>query len=255
MFTASDRTGAPEVAIVNETLAKRAWPGEDPIGRTLLYDDGGTGGRPLQVVGVARDAKYRSIGEEPRSFIYVPMAQHYFPEFWVMIRATGRTLLPAVRDLVHQIDPNLPVVQMATLSDATALGLMPHRLAAWIAGCASTIGLLLSALGIYGITSYSVNQRTREIGIRIALRANRHRVVGLVVRQGMMLAGTGGVLGLVFAGFATQLLSGLLYGVQPIDPASFLGGAGLLGMLAAAASAFPARRAVLLNPVEALRVE
>jgi predicted permease len=254
-FNAADREGAPQVAIVNETLARLAWPGEEAVGRTLVQGLGPVT-RTLQVVGVARDAKYRSLGEEARAFIYVPMAQQFQAGQWLMVRtATGASAIPQLRALLRQMDPNLPLVQVTTLADAAALGLLPAQLAAIVATSAGVIGLLLAAVGLYGVIALAVAQRTREIGVRMALGASARAVLALVARQMLRVAGVGALVGLLLGAGAAQLLRVLLYGITPLDPVSFGGAALLLALVALAAAAQPARRAVTIDPSQALRAE
>ena len=250
-FTASDRTGAPAVAIVNETLARRAWPGETAVGKRLVL---GVSRRPIEIVGVVRAAKYRTIGEPPNPFFYVPAAQRYETVAWILLRPTGPSAVPQVRAVIREMDPNLPIVQAASLAEMTAFTLFPQRLAAWLAAIVSTIGVLLAALGVYGVTAYHVNQRTREIGVRLALGALRGQVLGLILRHAGRLAVVGTTCGLAIAAVLTRLLEGMLYGVRPLDPVSFVGGAIVLGALAFIASLVPATRAASINPVDALRI-
>ena len=250
-FTASDRAGAPAVAIVNETLARRAWPGETAVGKRLVL---GVSRRAIEIVGVVRDAKYRTIGEPPNPFFYVPAAQRYETVMWILIRPTGPSVVPQVRAIVGEMDPNLPVVQAASLVEMTAFTLFPQRVVAWLAAIVSTIGVLLAALGVYGVAAYHVNQRTREIGVRLALGAQRGQVLGLILRHAGRLAAVGTALGLATAAMLTRLLEGMLYDVRPLDPVSFAGGAIVLGALALVASLVPAARAASINPVDALRV-
>lgn len=255
-FDERDREGATPVAIVNEEIASRVWPGQDAVGRTLVQQISPTDERTLEIVGVARTAKYRSIGETPRNFIYVPLAQQFLSEvtFYVK-RAPEASRLADLRKAVIAFDPNLPVIHTQTLEQATALGLLPQRLAAWIAGAVGTIGLLLAALGLYGLTAFAVAQRTREIAVRMALGATRQKVLSLILRQSGRLAITGVVIGLALAAGVSQLLDSLLVGVGSIDPLAF--GAAtlvLLGVLVAAAWA-PARRAAGMDPMRALRAE
>jgi putative ABC transport system permease protein len=172
-----------------------------------------------------------------------------------MIRADGPSPLPALRALVREADPNLPIVEAGTLDALTAFNLVPHRVAAWVAGVVGAVGLLLACIGVYGITAHSVTQRTREIGIRVALGAVRGGVLGMIVRQAMTLAGVGAVLGLLAAGFGTQLLTAYLYGIEPLDPLSFGGAALMLALMTLVASLAPAWRAATVNPVVALRSE
>ena len=251
-FDASDRAGAPAVAIVNETFARRAWPGKEAAGQRLVS---GSSRYPLQVVGVVRDAKYRTIGEDPAPFVYVPAAQSYASAMWLLLRPTGPSMVPQVRALVAEMNPNLPIVRAATLTEMTAFGLFLQRIAAWLAAIAGTVGILLAALGVYGVTAYNVSQRTREIGIRVALGARRAQVLRSVVSHAMLLVAVGTTLGLMAAALLTRVLAGMLYDIRPLDPVSFAGGALAFGALALVASLIPARRAASVNPVEALRAE
>ena len=211
--------------------------------------------RPLQVVGVARDGKYRTLGEEPRAFVYVPAAQLYNSEFWILARTSGPTALAAMQATVRDLDPNLPILQAASLADVMAFGLLPQRIAAWIAGSVGAVALMLAMIGVYGLTAHSVAQRRREIGIRMALGAMRGQVLRMTVRRSMLLTAAGSVIGLGLAAAVAQLLTGLLYGVSPVDPISFGGSRQLLCTVALVASVIPARRAATVNPVEALRAE
>lgn len=251
-FGATDRAGAPAVAIVNETLARRVWPGEPAVGKQLVL---GVSRRPIEIIGVVRDAKYRTIGERPTPFFYVPAAQRYEAVMWILLRPTGPSVIPQVRALVRGMDPNLPVVQTASLRDMTAYTLFPQRLAAWLAAIVGVTGVLLAALGIYGVAAYHVSQRRREIGVRIAMGALREEVLGMIVRHTGRLFAVGAALGLTAAALLTRLLEGMLYGVRPLDLMSFAGGAIVLGMLALIATLVPALRAASINPVEALRAE
>ncbi len=251
-FGAADRAGAPAVAIVNETLAGQVWPGESAVGKQLVL---GLSRRPIEIIGVVRDAKYRTIGERPTPFFYVPAAQRYEPILWILLRPTGPSLIPQVRAVVRDMDPNLPVVQAASLQDMMAYPLFPQRLAAWLAAIVGVTGVLLAALGIYGIAAYHVSQRRREIGVRLAMGALREQVLALIVRHAGRLLAAGVALGLAAAAVLTHLLEGMLYGVRPLDLMSFAGGAFVLGVLALVATLVPALRAASINPVEALRGE
>jgi predicted permease len=251
-FDETDRAGAPAVAIVNETLARRAWHGENAIGKRILV---GASRRPIDVIGVVRDAKYRTIGESPAPFFYVPAAQRYEPISWILVRPTGPSLIPRVRELVREMEPNLPVVQAGTLAEMTAFTLFPQRLAAWLAAIVSAIGVFLAALGVYGIAAYNASLRTREIGIRVALGAVRRQVLQLILGHAGRLASAGIVFGVGAAALATGLLEGMLYDVRPLDPVSFAGGVIVFGALALVASLIPAWRAASVNPVDALRTQ
>jgi predicted permease len=248
-FTVADRTGAPDVAIINETLARRIWPDGNPVGRTFRND-----GRTVTVIGIARDAKYRTLGEAPRGFVYVPLAQRYFTRASLVIRTTpGVRVDAAVRRLVAELAPALPVLDQRTMVEHTAISLLPQRVAAWVAGTLGVVALLLALVGVYGITAYSVAQRTREIGMRVALGATRRRVLALVLRQGIGLAVVGVGIGSLLALGATRALAGLLYGVHPLDALAFAAAGLLLVGAALAASWVPSRRAAAVEPATALR--
>ena len=251
-FDARDRAGAPLVAIVNETFARRVWPGQNPVGQRLGV---GVSRRPLEVVGLARDAKYRTIGEGLQPFVYVAAAQAYDHVMWLLIRPRDRGAIDDVRSLVASMNPNLPLVRTATLVDMEAFTLFPQRLASWMTGAMAVLGLFLAALGLYGLMAFDVGQRTREIGIRMALGALRSQVTTKVVANAARLAGAGTALGLGGAALVTGLLTGILYGVQPLDPVSFGGAAALLALIAVVASVAPAQRAASVNPADALRAE
>ena len=259
-FTAADRQGAKGVIIINEILAERLWPGRDAVGQHILSQfgppDGGEPERPLEVVGVAKTSKYRSIGEAPRNFVYVPLAQSFMEDLTFYVRrAPGSSQIAAVRQAIRSFDPNLPVIHAQTLEDATAIGLLPQKIAAWIAGTVGTVGLLLAALGLYGLAAFSVAQRTREIALRMALGATRESVLALVLRQSARLALIGGAVGLALALGVGMVLQSLLIGIQPIDPIAFGTALVTLMVVLLAASWVPARRASLLDPMRALRSE
>ena len=251
-FDARDRAGAPAVVIVNETFARRVWPGQNAVGQRLVL---GVSRSPLEVVGVARDAKYRTIGESQQPFLYHPAAQAYEPITWLLLRPRGRSALPEVRALVRQMNSNLPLLRASSLPEMTAFTLLPQRFASWLAGAAAAIGVFLAAIGIYGLASYNVARRTREIAIQMALGALRSHVMRAVVGDSARLAGIGIGLGLLAASFVTSLLAGMLYGLDPRDPASFVGSIAVFAAVAIVASLVPARRAAAVNPVDALRAE
>ena len=250
VFDDRDRAGAQPVAIVNETMARRAWPGQDPVGQLLQ----GRTGRPLLVVGLVRDTKYRTIGEEPSPFVYISAAQTNEAQMRVLVRSNGASLLPHIRSIVTQMNPNLPL-ETSSMSDLTSVVLLPHRLASWLAAGVAVSGAFLAAIGIYGLAAYNLTQRTREIGIRVALGALRRQVMRAIVAGAAIPVVAGVVVGLIASSLATNLLAGMLYGVQPLDSISFASGAVMLIAVAALASLVPARRAARVNPVDALRAE
>jgi len=255
-FLDSDRLGAPWVAIVSETFAKQAWPGESAIGRTFYQRADEPEERPVQIVGVSRDAKYRFISSPPAPFIYVPLAQQPIPVMEFYIRhAPGRQIGQEVRTAMAQIEPNVPIVMLQTFDDATALGLLPQKLAAWIAGSVGTIGIFLAALGLYGLMAFLVTQRTREIAIRMALGASNGDMRTMVLKQAGTLGFIGGLIGLVLAAGIGTLAQSLLVGVPPVDPVSFGGTALFFVIVLAIAAWTPANRAAATDAGTALRAE
>ena len=250
VFDERDRAGAQPVAIVNETMARQAWPGQDPVGQFLQ----GRAGRPLLVVGLVRDTKVRTIGEDPTPFVYISAAQTNEPIMRLLMRPRGVSLIPQVRAIVAEMNPNLPM-EASTLTDLTAVVLLPHRIASWLAAVVAIIGAFLAAIGIYGLAAYNVTQRIREIGVRVALGALRVQVMRLILAGAAKPVLVGAAVGLLVSSLLTDLLAGMLYGVRPLDPISFIGGAVIFVAVAAVASLVPARRAASVNPVEALRAE
>lgn len=255
-FTAADRDGAPRVAIINETFAKRAWPGRSAIGQRVVQRVSDTEERPMEIVGVAKDGKYAYISDPDHNFIYVPMAQEPTSDFSLFIkRAEGRPVAQDVRTAMAQVEPDVPIVMLQSLDDATAIGLIPHRLAAWIAGSMGVIGVFLAALGLYGLMAFIVTQRTREIAIRMALGASDANMQSMVLKQAARLSISGGIIGLALAGGISVLFKSLLVGVTPADPLSFGGTALLFTVILALACWTPARRAATTDPAVALRSE
>jgi predicted permease len=251
-FDDRDRAGAPGVVIVNETFARRVWPGQNAVGQRLVL---GVSRFPLEVVGVARDARYRTIGESQQAFLYHPAAQAYEPITWLLMRPRGASGVPEVRALLQDMNPNLPILRASTLTDMSAFTLLPQRLASWLAAAMATIGVFLSSIGIYGLTAYYVGQRTREIGIRMALGALRSQVIRSVVGGSALLAGAGVLIGLLGAAYGAGFLTGMLYGIEPWDLTSFAGSVAVFATAVVVASLVPARRAASINPVDALRSE
>jgi predicted permease len=254
-FTEADRKAAPGVVVLNETLAGTLWPGQDALGKRVSVS--GPEGPFLEVVGIARDGKYRSLGESPHPYAYQPVLQSYDPKMTLVVRTTGepQSVAGAVREQIRALDPNLPVADVKTLRNQVDLSLFPSRVAAWTLGGFGVLALLLAAIGIYGVVSYSVAQRTREIGVRMALGAKEKDVLGLVLGEGFFVIAVGLALGLLLAFAATRVISGFLYGVGATDPLTFAGVPLLLGFIALVASYIPARRATKVDPLVALRYE
>lgn len=254
-FTAADDERAARVAVINQAFARRFWPG-GAVGRTFHRDD-----EAVTVIGVARDAKYSSLREELQPFVHFAMAQAAarggaeYAELLVRTRGDPARLAPEIRAAVRELDPMLPAPTVTTLSAETSGVLVPQRVAALVTAVLGFVGLLLAAVGLYGIVAYQVGQRTREIGVRLALGAGRRDVLRLVVGDGMRPVAVGMAVGLLLALGATRLLMSFLLGVSPLDAVTFVGGAVILTAVALAASYLPARRAAAMDPVRALRAE
>jgi putative ABC transport system permease protein len=255
-FTAEDTATSLPIAIVNEAFARRFRPDSDAIGQQLTFDSPDANRGALTIVGVVRDAKLVSLAAEAEPFVYAPLTQLYRAQMSILVKtAGGRDVVPDIRTLVRTMNPNLPLNQTLPLASVTALGLIPQRIAAAVAGSLGIVALLLAAIGIYGVTSYSVSNRTREIGIRMALGANRARVMRLVVRQALVLAGFGVGVGLVLAAAGSRLVESLLYGVKGLDPLTFAGACAAFAAITVLACCIPARRAAAVDPMAALRAE
>jgi len=259
-FSLQDRAETPKSVIINETMGRRFWPNEDPLGKRLSHN--GPQGPFLEVIGVARDSKYRTLGEAPLPFIYLPLLREYEPEdalmgltLLVRARSEPQSLAAAVRREIESLDAELPVFNIQPLTERIGIALALPRLAALLFGAFGAVGLLLVSAGIYGVISYAVGQRTREFGIRAALGATDGDVMKLVVRQGLKLAMLGIVLGLVISFAVTRLLSSLLYGVSATDPLTFALITLLLIAVSLVACWIPARRATKVDPLIALRSE
>ena len=253
-FDPGDTISAAPVVIVNDALARAAWPGADPVGRQLETETT-EGVRRVTVVGVAEDARFMSVAEPAQPYVYAPLAQVYQGRINLLVKTSGASAIPGVRALVREMNPNLPVTEALPLSDITALGTIPQRIAAAIAGTLGIVGLLLAAIGIYGVTAFAVSRRTREIGIRMALGADRGDVMRLILRQGATLAGIGILIGVGVAAVGGQVIRSLLYGISGMDPLTFGGACGLFLAVALVATYIPARRALRVDPMVALRSE
>jgi putative ABC transport system permease protein len=254
-FTDHDREPAPAVIIVNVAMAKKYWPSEDPIGKRIRFDE--STDEWLTVVGLAANSRNLGLDTEPGPLLYMPF--HYFPlQFMSLVaRSPGGTgaVASAVRAEIHAIDPELPVDRARPLSEVVHASVAEPRFRTMLLSGFAVTALLLAAIGVYGLISNSVAQRTREIGIRVALGARTSQVVGPIVAEGMILALIGVGLGLAGAAAATRLIATVLFGVEPTDPLTFSAVAMLLLLVALLASYIPARRALRVDPLVALRAE
>jgi predicted permease len=254
-FTDQEEKVEHRVSIVNETFAKKFFPGQDPIGKRFNFSGAD---KPFwEIIGVCGDGKYNSLGEEPKAALFRPQLRDYSTAVSMVARTKGdpKTVLAAMQREMRSLDPTLPLYGMKTLKDHMKIPLFPAKIAAGALGSFGVLALVLAAVGIYGVMSYVVAGRTREIGLRMALGAQSGNVRGLILRQGMTLALIGSVIGLAIAFGATRLLKSVLYGVSASDPITFAGVTLVLGAVALIACWLPARRATRVDPMIALRSE
>ncbi|HKR27778.1 MAG TPA: ABC transporter permease, partial [Acidobacteriaceae bacterium] len=256
-FTAGDSAMRPPVAVISETLARRYFPHENPVGRRLTFGFPPDGNVSREIIGVVGDVRDASLSQDPGPMMYVPFAQAPFwgGEVVVKTHATITATVSALREQTHAIDKALPVTDVASLSDAMGESLTDARFRTILLSVFSTIALLLAAGGIFGVISYSVSRRTNEIGIRMALGAEPGSVLRMVLREASMLAGVGIAAGLVGALTIGRFVRILLFGVKAGDPVTIAAAASLLVAVALAASWVPARRAAGIEPMRALRHE
>ena len=269
-FSGADRAAGEAVAIVSESAARRLWPAQDAVGQQMSLQPAGSAvpqpARRLLVVGVARDVKSSALAARDRGrppivdtsplLMYLPLQQHYTPSLMIITRAAGgQELAGAVRSAMTSMDPNLPIVSVQRLDQPAGPIQLQLRVATSVSGSLGFVGLLLAAIGVYGVTAYAVTCRTREIGIRVAMGATRADIIGMVMRQGMRLVALGGAAGLIFSAGASRLLTRLLFGVPPTDPATFAGAATLVALIGLVACWIPARRATQVDAMTALRRE
>jgi len=253
-FNEFDHDKSKWVAIINQTVARQLWPGQDPLGKrfvivrqTDLYE----------VVGVVADSVINNVGEDPTPMIYRPMQQEFVPAAALIVRTNGEPskLLGNVRGQVQTLDRNMPLRNPGTITEAIEQGLWAPRMGAALLSIFGGLALLLAMIGVYGVMSYSVSQRSQEIGIRMALGAQEGDVLRLVLRQGMALAMAGALAGIVVALSLARVVANLLFGLSPRDPLTFATVASLLTCVALVACYIPARRATRVDPLVALRYE
>jgi predicted permease len=242
------------VAIVNETFARRFFPGRDPIGKR--YNHAGPSDPFWQIIGIVPDGKYNTLGEEPKAVVYRPL-RYFDSQLTLIARTEGdpHAVLAELLRIVQELDPTLPIYDAKTLNEHMNIPLFPAKMAAGILASFGVLALLLAAIGIYGVMSYVVAGRRREMGLRMALGAQSADVLRLILRQGMLLAGIGALLGLSIGLGGTRLLKTLLYGVSASDLTTFAAVTILLGTVAFLACWLPARRATQVDPMVALRAE
>jgi macrolide transport system ATP-binding/permease protein len=256
-FTDADDEKAPSVAIVNQTMAKKFWPGQNSLGKR--FSTKSASGPYLEIVGVVQDGKYKGVIEDPQPHFYVPLSQSYMPlrTFHVRTSVPPESLSTQVQSQIRELAPTLAVSEMQTFDQALQglNGYMFFRLGAQLTGTMGLLGLILAVVGVYSVASYAAVQRTQEIGIRMAIGATPRDILKMVLRQGIGIVGIGLVAGLAAAFAGTRLLADLFYGVTPSDPVTYAAVAILLLAVALLACWIPARRATRVSPVIALRFE
>ena len=253
-FTRADGVGAPRVLVLSEGAARRFFPNEEPLGKRIsIQSDSGY----REIVGVVGDVRGFGLAQEPEPQIYLPFAQGPMGDFDVVLQTSQRPaqLQPLVRQLVRDVSPDTPVRQIRSFDELVMDSVAQQRLYMLLLGLFASVALTLAAVGIYGVLSYGVSQRVREIGVRMALGATMTNVVGLVLRDGLVLTAAGLAAGVVGALSATRLLRGLLHGVSPTDPLAFTAGVIVLGIVGAIACYLPARRAARVDPAVTMRGE
>jgi predicted permease len=263
LFNNADNETAPQVAVINQAMAETYWPGEDPLGKRVKLGEGrpGVGQRPtknwITIVGVIPDARTESLANATVPQIYLSLYQETPKELAIFLRGdlNASAMPERVRAMVQSIDPELPVYGAQTLNGAVTASMEQRRFSMDIVAAFAVTALLLAALGIYGVISYIVSERTRDIGIRLALGAQRATIMGMVLRQGLGLAAAGAALGLAGSVIVSHLMAGLLYGVSPTDLITFAGVTLVLAAVALAACYLPARRAMRVDPIVALRYD
>jgi predicted permease len=257
IFTDSDNDTAPRVTIINQTMAARFWPREDPIGKRFSVN--GDPGPFIEVVGVTANGKYKTVGEDADPFFYVPLAQNFVSKLTLQIRTLGppESLAAPIKEQITQLAPDLAIVDIETMNQllAGAFGFFTFRLAATLAAMLGVIGLILAVVGVYGVVSFAASQRTREMGIRMALGANSRDILNLIWLQGARLVLAGVAIGTAAAWTLTRAMTHLLAEISASDPVTYVTVAVILAAVALLACYIPARRAMCVDPMVALRYE
>jgi len=249
-FSAQDIQPGSGKVIVNQAMATRFWPGRNPIGQHFK-----DGKQTVEIIGVVKTGKYRSLSEDPLDFMYLPLGSQS-QEFLVVRTRTGEEpALGEIRRVIQSLDPNVVPIEMETISQYMALPLFAAHTTGVLLALFGSVALLLATIGLSGVVSYSVSQRTNEIGVRMALGADRFDVVRLILKQGMRLTGIGILIGLVLSLATTRVLAGLLYGIKADDPLTFASVSLFLGAVAFISCYVPARRAASVDPMKSLRAE
>jgi putative ABC transport system permease protein len=254
-FSSQDTEDRPGVVVVNESFANRHLPGQEVLGRRISFNS--TKGPWKEIVGVVRDSKYVSLSEPPTPFVFLPLPQNHETGMTLLVRAVGdpSSIVASVRNNVQAIEKNLPVTNPVPMSEGIGNSLYAARMGAILLGIFAALALALASIGLYGVMSFAVSQRTRELGIRMALGARAVDVFKLVLQQGFALIGVGVVVGLGVSFAVTRLLSSFLYGIKATDVLTFVVIPLVLAIVAGIACYIPARRATKVDPLKALRYE
>jgi predicted permease len=254
-FGDEDAANSPRVVIINEATARMHFGNRTPLGARVSFR--GQRGPWYEIVGVVADSKYARLGEEAARMVFMPIAQNHETGMVLYVRTSvpPEAVIGSLRREIQALEPNLPVPEVSTMSDTVATSLFVARLGAWLIAAFGALALLLAAVGVYGVLSFSIARRTREMGIRFALGARVGQIFLLVIRDGMMLVGAGVAIGMTGGFIAAQSLASLLYGVSTSDLATFTVSTFVLLTVALVACVIPAKRAVGVDPIVALRYE
>ena len=254
-FHDGDLEDHPLVAIVNETFARQFFPNETPVGKRISTGSRNAAGEWTEIVGVARDSKYASLSEAPSPMVYMPLSQRHESGTTLYVRTvlSATSLIPQIRREIQQLEPNLPMPDIQTMTQAIEVQLYPRRMGANLLMGFGGLALMLASLGVYGVLAFSISRRRHELGIRMAIGADRRSIFGLVIREGLVLVAIGLAIGLIAAANLTQLLASFLFGVSAVDALTFTMVPAILVMVALVACYLPARRATRVDPVVALR--
>lgn len=257
-FLDSDNLNSPRVTIINKAMADRYWPNQDPIGHSFVVN--GDPGRAVKVVGIVQNSRTVSVSDTIGPYFYLPLAQHYAKPATLQIRTSAAdpgSMSQEMLGVIRSVEPAMPVFDVQTMKEAldTPNGTLLYEMGAGLAGALGILGLLLATIGVYGVISYSVAQRTPEIGVRIALGARRSQIVKMVLRQGLVIIAVGIVIGVLLAAASSQMMSDLLVGVRPLDPLTYGAASLFLALVALVACYAPVRRATRVDPMVTLRYE
>jgi putative ABC transport system permease protein len=259
LFTEGDKMDSLPIVVINETFARRQFPNEDPIGKRIILDsESGTPPPPIEIVGVVSDIRHQDLSAEAYADAYFPFMQSPSSRAELVVRtsaANPNDVTPALRNLIREMNSDQIIWQTRTMSELVSRSVAPRRFSMTLLGAFAFVALALAGVGIFGVMNYAVTQRIHELGIRVALGAQKRDVLKLILGEGMLLTGIGVAVGLVAAFMLTRLMASLLYGVSATDPLTYASVALVLAGIALLACYIPARRAMRVDPMVALRYE